>query len=45
MNFWRMKRSLSTVEIPMWAKRALFMGRPKLDVSDLIDSNVDLFLY
>ena len=23
----------------------LFMGRPKLDISDLIDSNVDLFTY
>ena len=21
------------------------MGRPKLDISDLIDSNVDLFIY
>ena len=30
---------------PMWATRTQFMGRPKLDVSGLIDSNADLSLY
>ena len=41
----RLKLSRSTVEISMWATRSSFMGRPKLDITDVIDSNVDLFVY
>ena len=41
--------SLSTpatqAKIPMWVTRTLFMGRAKLDMWDITDSNVDLFVY
>ena len=39
------KRSWSTVKIPMWAIWSYFMGQPKLDTSNFIDSNVYLFKY
>ena len=39
-----MKQSRSLVKIPMRATPTKFMGRPKLDMWDLIDSNVDLFM-
>ena len=42
---WSLKRSRSTVENPMWATRSQFMGSPKLNMSDLIASNVDLFMF
>ena len=32
-------------EIPTWVSRTLFMGRAKLDISDITDSNVDLSMY
>ena len=32
-------------EIPMWVSRTLFMGRAKLDIWDVTDSNVDLSMY
>ena len=41
----RLKRSWSTVKIPMWAIWSYFMGQPKLDTSNFIDSNVYLFKY
>lgn len=39
------KRSWSTVKIPMWAIWSYFMGQPKLDTSNFIDSHVYLFKY
>ena len=39
---WRLKPRCSAVEIPMWVTWTLFIGRLKLDMSDLTDSNVDL---
>ena len=39
-----MKQSRSLVKIPMRATPTKFMGPPKLDMWDLIDSNVDLFM-
>ena len=39
----RLKRSRSTVEIPMWDLNSRV--DPKLDMSNLIDLNLDLFMY
>ena len=41
----RLKPSRTIVEIPMWTTRSQFMDPPKLNMSNLIDSNVDLFMY
>ena len=35
---------LTIIQIPMWATQTLSLGRPKLDMSDLIDSN-DILRY
>ena len=37
----RLKRSRFSVEFQMWPTRTQFMGRPQLDMSDIIDSIVD----
>ena len=39
------KQSGTLVKIPMRATGTKFMGRPKLDMWDLIGSNLDLFMY
>lgn len=45
IRFRRLKRRRTTLETPMCIYRTKFMDRPKLNISDFVDSNIDLFMY
>ena len=45
IRFRRLKRRRTTFEIPMCIYRTKFMDRPKLNISDFVGSNIDLFMY